>query len=158
MRIPEILLFSLLLAAIVVSDLRRLRIPNGLILSGIFIRLLSVTLAEGVSSLPALLFHSLFVSVPVAVITLIIEAVTKKKILGGGDLKLVFFLGLYVPWQAGILAVIIALSLGIVVAALCRRQRKRLPLAPAIAAAFLAAIKYQSYILEWWERDGSKFL
>ena len=158
MRIPEILLFSLLLAAIVVSDLRRLRIPNGLIVSGIFIRLLSATLAAGLSSLPALLFHSLFVAVPVAAITLLTEAFTKKKILGGGDLKLVFFLGLYAPWQAGILAVIAALGFGSVVAVLCRHQKKRVPLAPVISAAFLVAIKYQSYILEWWERDGSKFL
>ncbi|MBR4768973.1 MAG: prepilin peptidase [Lachnospiraceae bacterium] len=153
----EIIPVAVLLVFIAVSDVRKKKIPDSLIVCGILIRIL-FGLSGGAPELINAFASGLFVTVPLMITALILEAVREKKILGGGDVKLVFLLSLFFPWQISAAAVLMAFAIGS--AAICvdravNRKPRLYPMGIAVAAGFLMAFLFQNSIINWWSGYGT---
>lgn len=102
--------------------------------------------------LPRMAAGALGVSVPLLVLSLLMDRVLKKDTLGGGDIKLLFVLGLYLSWLEMLLLLFLACMLALLwVAGPGRRQRKsEVPLGPFLTAAWLAVTLYATPWIEWY--------
>ena len=111
--------FLCILYVVTLTDLYEQIILDRCILLAIAVRLVTFFVAEEASllGLLRLLGNGLVIAVPVLIITLILEYILKKEALGGGDIKLLFVLGLYLGWAKCLLMLLVACIAGIFYAA-----------------------------------------
>lgn len=87
----------------------------------------------------------------VLLVSLIGDRVLGRETMGGGDIKLLALLGLYVGPDGGLLLVIAACAAGLAFAGLSRVGRgKEFPFGPAIALAAWPTLLFGERILEWY--------
>ena len=152
----QLLLLGALLLWVSVSDLVTMEIPDAAILLGIAVRLVFILFSGRI--LPELLSSALggvSVSVPVLLLVLVYEKRKKVEAMGGGDIKLLFMTGLYLPWQLNLMAVIFACLFGIAAALIIHHGKqdgaqKPFPFGPAIAAGVWTAALAGQPILGWY--------
>lgn len=148
-----LLLASVLLAASLV-DLEVCLIPDRLIAAGI----LGFVLLAPFSGEPLhmALFHGaaggLSVSLPLLLTVLLADRVWKRETMGGGDLKLLFMIGLYFNWKLNLLLLIAACVLGLLLALILGRAKPGtpFPFGPAIAAAAWFVMLFGTQVLNWY--------
>lgn len=150
------LLLLVLNAGILNADCKSLRIPRILIAAGIALRI-AVGIGENAFPETAVSFLSAFLlTAPVLLVTVFAEKLTRKTILGGGDVFLIFLLSLFFPWQISVFGVLGALAIG-AVGILCAKAelpaRKRFPFAGAIAGGFFLAALYGEQIMRFWSTN-----
>ena len=135
----EFLLLTSILLCVSFADLEAYIIPDGLIIAGIVIRLMFI-LFSGDTGHEALqsVIGGFSVSAPVLIIVLIMEKLMKREAMGGGDIKLLFMAGIYLPWSQNLLAILLACICGLLFGAIYNRlknnEEKLFPFGPAIAA------------------------
>ncbi len=105
-------------------------------------------------------FHGLFHGVlpglilggSVLALTLIMDKILKKDTMGGGDIKLLAVLGLYLSLGECLLLVLIACVLGIAMAAICMKvdAKTAFPFAPALSAAAWLTLLAGGPIVSWY--------
>lgn len=85
-------------------------------------------------------------------IVLLMDRMTGRETMGGGDIKLMFVLGLYLDWMQMLLLLLLACALGLAAAALKgRRSRKAgIPFGPFLSAACLLTVWYGEPVLAWY--------
>ncbi|MCI2058997.1 MAG: prepilin peptidase, partial [Oscillibacter sp.] len=90
---------------------------------------------------------ALAASVPLLLLSLLMDRVLGRESMGGGDIKLFFVCGLFFPWQSILYFLIVSCVLGILFAAVSSRtvgdpeNPKAFPFGPAIAAgAYLSLL------------------
>lgn len=134
LRFLELLLLSAILLCASFADLEGYIIPNRLILGAIAVRIVFVLIRGLVTekgTLGTLALQSIIggfsVALPLFILALIMDKVLKKESMGGGDIKLMFCIGLYFDWKINILIMLIACVLGIVfgIIALSLRIKKQ---------------------------------
>ncbi len=87
----------------------------------------------------------------VLAVSLIADKVMGRETMGGGDIKLLALLGLYLGPDGGLLLLILACVVGLVLAALWKTGRgQEFPFGPAIALAAWPALLLARPILEWY--------
>lgn len=87
----------------------------------------------------------------VLAVSLAADKVMGRETMGGGDVKLLALLGLYLGPDGGLLLLILACIAGLVLAAILRAGRDRaFPFGPAIALAAWPAVLLAQPILEWY--------
>lgn len=135
MRISLIILV-IMLVLISAADIRTMKIPEIMIIiaaAASFIGLFEgVTLKEYLTGL-----------IPAAVIlaaVLIMEALVHRKLMGGGDIRLIAVIGLYLGMESTFIAVLIAAAAAIPVRMIKRDGTKAFPFAPMLAAGALIVI------------------
>jgi len=147
---PELfisLFFILILYFITLTDLQDRIIPNGCVVAAILVRILYFFVA-GEGNWKAFLWligQGLIISVPVLLITLLLEAVLKKEALGGGDIKLLFVLGMYLGPAKSLFMLLVACILGIIGAAMAMRKSEdgesvAIPFGPYLSAGSVLAL------------------
>ena len=92
------------------------------------------------------------VSLPLLLLSLVMDALLKKDTLGGGDIKLLFVLGLYLSWLEMLLLLALACVLALLWAAGPGRRRAggEIPLGPFLAAAWLAVTLFGAPLIQWY--------
>ena len=92
------------------------------------------------------------VSLPLLLLSLVMDWLLKKDTLGGGDIKLLFVLGLYLSWLEMLLAVVLACGLALVWAAGPGRRQANgeIPFGPFLAAAWLAVTLFGAPWIQWY--------
>ncbi|MCI8452297.1 MAG: prepilin peptidase [Eggerthellaceae bacterium] len=138
--------FMLLLAVAAGDDLRELRIPNGIVaaLAAVWIvwRIaLAATHPEG-ALVPALsvadgLLGALVLGGGLLAVTLAFEALTGRRAMGGGDVKLMAAVGLFLGIEGGLVCLLTACLISLLLALLLPRlgwAPRPAPAAPAPAA------------------------
>ena len=145
----QYILLACLLMGAAFADIEGYIIPDGFILAGVALRLVFILLSGHIlSDLTAALIGGFAVALALLLVVLVMEKVLGREAMGGGDIKLIFMLGLFLGWQKNILCVLIACLLGIVTAVLTQKQREQnsedqriFPWGPSLAiAAYLTLL------------------
>ena len=91
--------------------------------------------------------------VPAALLVLVLlaERLLKREVMGGGDLKLLFALALYMSWAQLLLTLLCGCIAGLVFAALARRrQGTAMPFGPFLAAGALVVVCFCDPLIQWY--------
>lgn len=150
-ELPAWLIFSSLLLLLGLIDAREQILPDGLLLAGAALRLAFWALAG--FSLPALgrmALGAVSVSVPLLVLSLVMDRVLGRESMGGGDIKLLAVLGLWFPWQQMLLLLMAACVLGILGALITRARGRAFPFGPYIALAALITRLAGENVVAWY--------
>lgn len=142
--------FAALLLALSLTDAFRRLIPDQLLLALAVNRLVwLLPLGEdlkvaGLTTLKAL-------AVPAALLALVLalEKLWGREAMGGGDIKLLFVLAMYLNWGQLLLSLLAGCFLGLVWTAIARR-RGAVPLGPFLAAGALLSVCFGGPLLEWY--------
>lgn len=115
----------------------------------VFLVLLREPLGE---TLPQMALGAFSVSLPLLLLSLVMDWLLQKDTLGGGDIKLLFVLGLYLSWLEMLLLLIFACALALVWAiGPGRRQAKgEIPLGPFLAAGWLSVTLFGEPLIQWY--------
>ena len=127
--------FILILAILTYTDVKEKRIPNGLLLLAVVVKILFFLMKNGVDWMGmALIFlDGLIVSLPVWILVILMDQLLKKQTMGGGDIKLLFVTGMYLGWEQNLWMLLVAGVLALLYAIIVRK--KELAFGPAIAVA-----------------------
>lgn len=89
--------------------------------------------------------------VPAALLAFVLlaEKVMKKEAMGGGDVKLLLALALYLSWPELLLTLLLGCVLGIL-AAVAGRNRGPFPFGPSLAAAAVLAACFGGPLVDWY--------
>jgi len=151
----QFLLLACALLACSFADLEDYLIPDRFILFAIAVRLVFILLSGDIlHNLWLSFLGGISVSGAILVIVLIMEKILKKEAMGGGDLKLMFVIGLYLGWQKNFLCLMFACVAGILFYFLQssskRSPEKLFPWGPSIAIGAWAAALFGDAILQWY--------
>lgn len=177
------LFFICILYLVTVTDLCDQMIPDGAIIVAILVKVVhsifawhfgwfgSVVYIEKPALLEVLgklLVNGLSVSLPLLILTLLMEKLWKKEAMGGGDIKLIFVTGLYLGWAKNLLMILVACIVGIVVGSIQMRaatptdetaevseeteemEGNYFPFGPSIAIATVFCMIFGNMILNWY--------
>jgi len=147
---PVAMLALLILLVLALIDLETMYVPDGLVLTGILIALI-----------PLLLDRSLFLphalsafaySGALYLIAVLARLILKKEAMGGGDIKLAFFLGLLLGPEATLLSALLSFILAALIllalqAASKVRYGQEVPFVPFMALAASLSLLYGTEIL-----------
>ena len=167
-------------------DLETLIIPNGFIIAGLAIWLVSVwfmqvppwgftvgsmfTLYFGFGFLPVFidgLIGAVVIGGGILLLSLVFDRITGRRSLGGGDIKLLFMVGLYLGLFGGLFNLLLSCIVGLLFSVLWRAlgsegavdsprgkraqgQPKPFPFGPSIAAATVLTLFFGSTCLSWY--------
>ena len=151
---PYLFLFFIL-CIVTITDLRERRIPDSAIVAAILVKIgyavmdwkfgnsavyQNVENSALIKVLLQLFLDGLVVSLPVLLLTLVIEKLWQKEAMGGGDIKLLFVTGLYLGWEKNLWMLLIASMIGVVVGMIKAREKEcneesYFPFGPMIAIA-----------------------
>lgn len=152
--VPELgqwAVWAALLLALSLTDCARRLIPDRLLLAMLANRTLwFLLLGQG---LPELLAAAGACAVPAALLALVLlmEKRRGQPVMGGGDLKLLFVLALYLSWGELLLTLLAGCLLGLGWAALARRRKDAaIPFGPFLAAGAVGTVCWGGPVLEWY--------
>lgn len=145
------LVCAALLLALSLEDCFRRLIPDGLLLALAANRLVwALALGEplrraGLSALAAC-------SVPAALLALVLvlERRMGREVMGGGDIKLLFVLALYLSWAQLLLALLASCLLGLLWAFPASRRGAAVPFGPFLAAGTLLTVCFGGGLIRWY--------
>lgn len=152
---PELgqwLIWWALLLALSLADYAKRIIPDRLLLALAANRLVWLLLLrqdlseEGLRTL-------ISCAVPAALLALVLLAEKRlgREVMGGGDVKLLFILALYLDWARLLLALLAGCLIGLAFAALTGQKRgTAVPFGPFLAAGALAAMCFGGPVIQWY--------
>lgn len=177
------LFFICILYLVTVTDLCDQIIPDGAIIVAILVKvahaivgwhfgwfgnIVYIEKPALIEVLLELLINGLSVSLPLLLLTLLLEKLWKKEAMGGGDIKLIFVTGLYLGWARNLLMILVACIVGIVVGSIQMRattpadettedsenveemEGNYFPFGPSIAIATVFCMLFGNLILDWY--------
>lgn len=150
--VMQVILCAILLLLSLIDWERRL-LPDKLLLLAIvnraaFLLILKEPLGE---ALPRMALGALSVSLPLLVLSLAMDHLLGRESMGGGDIKLLFVLGLYLSWMEMILLVFVGCVLALLWAAARRKHGGEIPFGPFLAAAWLAVVLFSGPLIQWYQ-------
>jgi len=99
----------------------------------------------------------LSVSLPLLAVVLVMDRILKRESMGGGDIKLIFAIGLYFSWKLNLLLLILACLIGIVLGLSKKGYRDEeenpggFPFGPAIILAYWIVLLAGEAIWIWYQ-------
>jgi len=152
--VPELgqwCVFAALLLTLSLADVFRRIIPDSILLLLVSNRLFWLpVLGQGVREL---LEAAKAAAVPAVLLALVLalEKLTGREVMGGGDIKLLFALALYLTWAELLLALLAGCLLGLLWAALAGREKTgAVPFGPFLSAGALLAVCFGGPPLAWY--------
>lgn len=144
----DLVLVTLLLGLSLV-DLDSYIIPDGFIIAGIINWLISILFVKDkLAYLKSGLIGGLGIGLFILLLSLIMDKVLKKESLGGGDIKLLFMVCLYLGIYQGVLLLIISSIIGLLFVTLLKKNK--IPFGPSISIGVFIILMFGSYILNWY--------
>lgn len=129
-------------------------VPNKLLLAAavnrvLFLFILGQPLGEALLSM---FIGGLSVSLPLLLIVLVMDRLIGRETMGGGDIKLLFVIGLYMDWMQMALLLLVGCVLALAGAlALLRKGRNAsIPFAPFLALAWFLVLVSGDPLLDWY--------
>lgn len=148
------LLLGSLLLLLALIDLAAYLLPDPLLLAAAVLRLVFVALLRQPLGqvLPAMALGAFSVSLPLLLLSLVMDKLLGKETMGGGDIKLLFVLGLYLSWLEMVLLLFLGCVLALAWAAGHRRQAGgEIPFGPFLAAAWLVVALFGQPWIQWYQ-------
>ena len=148
MLFRDLVLVTLLLGLSLV-DLDSYIIPDGFIIVGIINWLISILfVSDKLAYLKEGLIGGFGIGLFILLLSLIMDKVLKKESLGGGDIKLLFMVCLYVGLFKGILLLIVSCVIGLLFVVLLKKNK--IPFGPSISMATFIVLMFGNFILNWY--------
>lgn len=150
-RCLQMFLLTCILFLLSLVDLEIYEIPDGCHIAGILNWLIFLPLihkeAIGSAFLGGLL-GGLAIGGGILFISLLMDKLLGKESLGGGDVKLLFVLGLYLGVVPGLFTLILACVLGLFTVVL--KKESRIPFGPSIAVAAWCMLLFGQGFVSWY--------
>lgn len=183
MQSLEAAFLAALLLCITFADLEDYLVPDRLIVAGIAGRLV-FAIASGIyeghiwKELLNTVIGGFSVALPLYLLVIIADKVMDKETMGGGDIKMMFMIGLYFKWSSSLFIMIIACIFGLIfgivnmsrqsdeeievpdasapteeiLAAIeAKEEQKLIPFGPSIAAATWVAMFFSNFVVQWYQ-------
>lgn len=153
--VPELgqwCVFALLLLALSLTDVFRRIIPDSVLLLLAANRLIWLpVLGHSVRGLLEV-FKAAAVPAVLLALVLALEKLSDREVMGGGDIKLLFALALYLTWAELLLALLAGCLLGLLWAASAGRKGKgrAVPFGPFLSAGALLTVCFGGPLLDWY--------
>jgi len=145
-------LFAALLLVLSLTDAFRRIIPDGILLLLAANRFVWLpVLGQGIRGVLEVL-KALAVPAALLALVLVLEKLSEREVMGGGDIKLLFVLALYLRWAQLLLALLAGCLLGLLWAALSGRKKRgaAVPFGPFLSAGALIAVCFGDPVLNWY--------
>ena len=126
-----------------ITDIKKQIISNQAICVAIIIRLIGYLWLEKLvwQGLVVVLLNGLAIAGPILLLVLGMERMQGKELMGGGDIKLLFVIGLYIGWEKSLIAFLLACIIGIIVGVVqMRKANIYFSFGPAIALGTVASM------------------
>lgn len=151
LELVSALTFACCLFCLSLVDLDTQIIPDRFIVIPIIVRAAELIYTRGLSGLSAVI-PGLIIAGSVLTLSLIMDKVLKKDTMGGGDIKLLFVIGMYLTLPECILMVMIACVIGIVMASILMKvdSETAFPFGPALSIAAVITMLVGSPIINWY--------
>lgn len=137
-----------------IIDWRTMRIPDKLLLLAavnrlVFLVLLGEPLKE---TMIRILWGSCSVSVPLLLLVLLMNRLLGKETMGGGDIKLLFVMGMYMSPAQMVLLLLAACLLALPAALVWRRRSMQavFPFGPFLGLGWFLAVVFGEAIIGWY--------
>ncbi len=155
-----VLLMQLILGSILLLlgliDWATYTLPDSLLLAAaanrlVFLFVLGEPLGE---TLPSMILGALSVSLPLLLLSLAMDFLLKKETMGGGDIKLLFVLGLYLDWAEMLLLLFVGCVLALAWALGAKRKshsQGEIPFGPFLSAAWLIVTLFGASWIQWYQ-------
>jgi prepilin signal peptidase PulO-like enzyme (type II secretory pathway) len=149
------LVLGCILLLLSVIDWNQRRIPDRLLLAAVVNRVVFLFLLRQPlgSTLLAMLVGGLSVSLPLLVVVLIMDKLMGRETMGGGDIKLLFVLGLYLDWMQMVLLLLTGCVLALAAAMGMRGRTKEsvgIPFGPFLGLAWFLVLVLGDSLLDWY--------
>ena len=146
------LVFAGCLLCLSLVDLDTQIIPDRFLLIPIAVRAAQLLYSGGFSALLGASVPGFVIAGAVLVISLIMDKVLKKDTMGGGDIKLLFVIGLYLTLPECLLMIMLSCVIGIAMAAILMRvdSETAFPFGPALSIAAVLTMLVGSPIVNWY--------
>ncbi|MEG2985231.1 MAG: prepilin peptidase [Peptostreptococcaceae bacterium] len=146
-----------LLIIITFIDIDHYIIPDNLILIGSIVAIIVNLLGYGVPLIDGLK-GALFAGGGVLVVTLTLEYIVKKEVMGGGDVKLYAMIGLFLGTKLALLTIVISIYIGAlygIIFIIYNKVKKQgfsstIPFGPFISIAAVISIFYGNQIIQFY--------
>lgn len=156
--LPVYMALISLLIVISAIDIKHMEIPDGLIIAGLVLG--AAQLAASVFTPYFDVWYSYLIGfaaggLPLLLIALFCMYVLKKDAMGGGDIKLMAFVGLVVGWKLIVMAYIIGIVsgalAGVTLMALGKRKRSdAIPFGPFLSFGVVMSVFFGYAIINWY--------
>lgn len=133
-------------------DQKTCLLPDKLLLVLVLNRILFVFILGQplLQTFKTMLIGAFSVSLPLLIIVLVFEFILKKEAMGGGDIKLLFVMGLYLSWDKMLLVIIISCFVALVCVSLMKDKHKQIPFGPFLAVAWLLVVLFGEKIINFY--------
>lgn len=148
-----------LLIVIAFIDLDKMIIPDSLNLSILIIGVLSIILKKNFSNKILITridqLIGLVIGLILLFIVIFIDKIFKKEVMGGGDIKLIGAIGLFLGWQLVLLGIILGSMIGTLIElpqrlVKIKKESEPFPFGPYLVIGFLIAMFVGSSIIDWY--------
>lgn len=119
-----------------ITDVRKQIIPDKAIGIAILVRAIYQLVMDGLvwKGWLILFLNGLIVALPVLIFVLLMEKIRNQELMGGGDIKLLFVIGMYIGWEKALVAFLLACVAGIIVGVIwTKKENAYFPFGPWIA-------------------------
>ena len=133
-------------------DLDTQIIPDRFILIPIVARFAEIMLTSGAKALLSTALPGLIIAGSVLALSLIMDKVLGKDTMGGGDIKLLFVIGLYLTLPECLLMVLLACVIGIVFASILMKidPETPFPFGPALSISAIITLFIGNPLISWY--------
>lgn len=149
LELAQWVIFASLLLALSLTDRAKRIIPDGLLIALAVNRAVwFVLLGQGSAQA---LQAAIACAVPAVLLALVLllEKLSGRELMGGGDIKLLFAMALYLSWAELLLTLLAGCLLGLLWTALARRKGA-LPFGPFLSAGAVVTICLGGPVLDWY--------
>jgi len=133
-------------------DYDTMEIPNRFLIVPAICELAFCYYIGGWSNVWTFLWHGLALGGAVLILSVIMDKLFKKESMGGGDIKLLALLGMYLTIPGCFLLLVLSCVIGILMALIINRRRvgKPFPFGPALSIAMLLTLTLGDPIISWY--------
>lgn len=144
-------IWAAILLALSLTDAAKRIIPDRLLLALAVNRLVwFFAMREDIGVVWDIL-RALIIPVMLLALVLLAEKLLDREVMGGGDIKLLFALALYLSWAQLLLTLLAGCVMGLVFAALAgKKQGMVMPFGPFLSAGALAAVCFGDPLIQWY--------
>ncbi|MBQ4427500.1 MAG: prepilin peptidase [Oscillospiraceae bacterium] len=138
------------------ADLEAYLVPDRFIVFAIIVRAVFIAVSpEPLEALKTSLIGGFSVAAAVLLVVIVMEKVLKKDAMGGGDIKLIFVIGLYLGWERNLLCLMMSALFGVVAGMISLKKKndeeaEAFPWGPSIACAAWVTALFGSEIISWY--------
>lgn len=130
---------SSMLIIVIISDYQTMIIPDEVLIVGFILFVIEIFIKNGFNGLLFNLLSGIICFASMLLLKLFGDFVFKKESMGGGDIKLMFLIGMILGWEMGLMTVVLAafIALPISVIILLIKKDHELPFGPFLSIATL---------------------